>query len=151
MPDVFISHAKADLPLAEFLHRHMSQEGLSVYLASMSMQPGERWMPAIMENLQASTWVLCLASRAASESPWVMQEMGAAIGANKKLVPIVWDQPPESLPGWMRQYQAVNLGGVSQQEAKAAIGRIAETVKAEKQKGLFILGLLVAGLALFGK
>jgi len=150
MPDVFISHAQADLPLAEFLHRHMSQEGLSVYLASMSIQPGEQWMPAIMENLRASTWVLCLASRAVSASPWVMQEMGVAIGANKKLVPIVWDQPPESLPGWMRQYQAVNLG-VNQQEAKAAIGRIAETIKAEKQKGLFILGLLVAGLALFGK
>jgi len=151
MPDIFISHAQADLKFAEFLHRHMTQEGLSVYLATVSMQPGEHWMPAIMENLRSSTWVLCLASRSACASQWVMQEMGVAIGANKKLVPIVWDQSPEELPGWMSQYQAVNLGGGGQQEAMAAIGRIAETIKAEKQKGLFILGLLVAGLALFGK
>lgn len=41
--------------------------------------------------------------------------------------------------------------GVNQQEATVAIGRIAVTIKAEKQKGLFILGLLVAGLTLFGK
>ena len=151
MPDVFISHAQADLPFAEFLHRHMSQEGLSVYLASVSMQPGERWMPAIMQNLRSSTWVLCLASRAACASPWVMQEMGMAVGTNKKLVPIVWDQPPEALPGWMRQYQAVDLRGASHEAAIAAISRIAEAIKAENQRGLFILGLLVAGLALFGK
>ena len=78
MADVFISHAAADSHLAEFLHRHLTQEGLSVYLASVSMPPGERWMPHIMDNLRGSTWVLCLASRVACASPWVMQEMGAS-------------------------------------------------------------------------
>lgn len=151
MADVFISHAAADSPFAEFLYRHLTQEGLSVYLASVSMPPGERWMPHIMDNLRGSTWVLCLASRAACASPWVMQEMGAAVAGNKKLVPIIWDQPPEALPGWMRQYQAVNLAGQRQEDATAAIGRIADAIKAEKQKGLVILGLLVAGLLAFGK
>lgn len=151
MTDVFISHAQADLPLAEYLHRHLTQEGLSVYLASVSMAPGEKWMPAILSNLRSSTWVICLASRAACESHWVMQEMGVAIGANKKLVPFVWDIAPNALPGWMQQYQAVNLGGASQEEAKAAIMRVADTIKSEKQQGLAILGLLVAGLMLFGK
>lgn len=80
-----------------------------------------------------------------------MQEMGAAIVGNKKLIPIIWDQPADALPGWMKEFQAVNLAGTSQQEAVAAIGRIAEAIKAEKQKGLVILGLLVAGLVAFGK
>ena len=151
MADVFISHSAADLPLAEFLHRHLTQEGLSVYLASVSMPPGKRWMPHIMDNLRGSTWVLCLASRAACSSPWVMQEMGAAVAGNKKLVPIIWDQKPNALPGWMKQYQAVNLAGQGQVEARATIGRIAEAIKAEKQKGLVILGLLVAGLLALGK
>jgi len=151
MADVFISHASADFPLAEFLNRHLSQEGLSTYLASVSMPPGERWMPHIMDNLRNSTWVLCLASRSACTSPWVLQEMGAAIAGNKKLVPIIWDQPPDALPGWMKQYQAVNLAGQGQEEAKATIGRIADAIKAEKQKGLVILGLMVAGLLAFGK
>lgn len=149
--DIFISHAQADLPLAEYLHRHLTQEGLSVYLASVSMSPGERWKQSILDNLRSSTWVICLASRAACESRWVMQEMGVAIGANKKLVPFVWDMPPDALPGWMQQYQAVNLGSVSQEEAKIAIVRVADAIKSEKQKGLAILGLIVAGLMLFGK
>lgn len=151
MADVFISHAAADLPLAEFLHRHLTQEGLSVYLASVSMPPGERWMPHIINSLRNSTWVLCLASRAACASPWVLQEMGAAVSGNKKLVPIIWDQPPDSLPGWMKQYQAVNLAGRGQEEAMAEIGRIAESIKTEKQKGMLILGLIVAGLFAFAK
>lgn len=151
MADVFISHASVDLPLAEFLHRHLSQEGLTVYLASVSMPPGERWMSHIMDNLRNSTWVLCLASRSACASPWVMQEMGAAVVGKKKLVPVVWDQSPESLPGWMQQYQAVNLAASGQEEAMAAIGRIAEAIKAEKQKGMLILGLIAAGLMIFGK
>ncbi len=151
MADVFISHSQVDLPLAEFLHRHLKQEGLEVYLASVSMQPGERWMPHIMESLRGSTWVLCLASRTACASPWVMQEMGAAIVGNKKLIPIIWDQPAEALPGWMKQFQAVNLAGASQQDAVAAFGRIAETIKVEKQKGVVILGLLMAGLLAFGR
>lgn len=151
MADVFISHAANDLPLAEFLYRHLKEEGLSVYLASVSMPPGERWMPHIMNNLRSSKWVICLASRAACDSPWVLQEMGAAVSGNKKLVPIIWDQPAESLPGWMKQYQAVNLAGNGQEEAMAAIGRIAVAIKAEKQKGQLILGLIVAGLVVFGK
>ncbi len=80
-----------------------------------------------------------------------MQEMGAAVAGNKKLVPIIWDQQPDALPGWMRQYQAVNLAGQRQEEARATIGRIAEAIKAEKKKGLVILGLLVAGLLALGK
>ncbi len=151
MADVFISHAAADLPFAQFLHRHLTQEGLSVYLASVSMPPGERWMPHIMDNLRGATWVLCLASRAACSSPWVLQEMGAAVANNKKLIPIIWDQSSESLPGWMKQYQAVNLAGKSQGEAMASFVRISEHIKAEKQKGAMILGLLMAGLVVFAK
>ena len=149
--DVFISHAQADLPLAQFLHRHLSQEGLSAYLATVSMAPGEKWRQVILDNLRSSTWVICLASRAACESHWVMQEMGVAIGANKKLVPIVWDVAPHELPGWMREYQAVNLGGANQEEARAAIDRISETIKSEKQKGVVILGMIIAGLMVFGR
>lgn len=79
MAEVFISHAATDLPLAEVLHRHLTQEGLSVYLASVSMPPCKRWMPHIMDNLHGLTWLLCLASRAVCASTWMMQEIGAAV------------------------------------------------------------------------
>jgi len=149
MADVFVSHASSELRLANFLKRHLEAEGHSVYVAALDMQPGQKWMPAILDSLKSSPWVICLASRKACASAWVMQEMGAAIGANKKLVPIVWDQSPSELPAWMRQYQAVELGH-DEDTARDAIGRIADLIKADKQKGFLILGLLGLGLALFG-
>jgi TIR domain len=149
MVDVFISYSNADQQFAEFMHSHLTTEGFSVYLASLAVKPGEKWMPAILENLKSSQWVLCLTSRSACISPWVMQEMGVAIGANKKLVPIVWDQSPNELPAWMRQYQAVDLGH-NEATARAAIERIADLIKTDKQRGLLILGLLGAACLLFG-
>lgn|GEM_PF-3046113 len=109
----------------------------------MSLFPMRRPIP----NWQS----FCIASRAACESHWVMQEMGAAIGANKKLVPVVWDLLPEDLPGWRREFQAVNLRGASRDEAIAAFGRIADTIKTDKQKGIAIGGLLFAGLMILGR
>src|ERR1700680_1009066 len=146
MPDVFISHSSADRQFAEFLHRHLTSEGLSVFLAPISLLPGQRWPQEILNALAASTWVLFLASRAACASPWVQQELGAAIAKQKKLVPIVWDMPPSALPGWAGHIPAVNLAGASADQIQAQITAIAEQIKADKAKGLLIGGLLLAGL-----
>jgi len=151
MVDVFISHATEDAPFAEFLARHLQQEGLAVFLASASIPAGAKWMPNIVENLRQSKWVLCLASRAACRSPWVMQEMGVAIGANKRLVPIIWDIQRTMLPGWMQQFEPVNLAGASQQDVLASMSHIAASIKEEKRNAAVIGALLLAGLALFAR
>src|SRR5258708_26993541 len=107
MPDVFISHSSVDGEFANFLHRHLTGEGLTVFLASVSLAPGQRWPQEILNALNASNWVLFLASRTACASPWVQQELGAALMSQKKLVPIVWDMPPSQLPGWVGHIQAL--------------------------------------------
>lgn len=42
MTDVFISYSTADERIARFVHDHMSAEDLSVFLASVSLKPGDR-------------------------------------------------------------------------------------------------------------
>jgi hypothetical protein len=143
MADIFISHASDDQQFAEFMYRHLTAEGFSVYLATFAIKLGEKWKPNILENLKSSNWVLCLASRSACASPWVMQEMGFAIGTNKKLIPILWDQSPNELPAWMQEYQAVDLGR-SEATVRAAIECISASIKADKQNGFLIAGLLAA-------
>ncbi|EQD76625.1 TIR protein, partial [mine drainage metagenome] len=56
----------------------MTSEGLSVFLAPLSLSPGQQWPDAILKSLEASPWVLFLASRAACSSSWVQQEVGVA-------------------------------------------------------------------------
>jgi hypothetical protein len=152
MPDVFISHTSSDRTFAEFLHRHLTSEGLSAFLAPISLLPGQRWPQEILNALETSPWVLFLASRKACASPWVQQEVGAALAKQKKLIPIVWDMPPAQLPGWTGYIQAVDLAGASPEQIQAQMTAIAGQVKADKAKGFLIGGLLIAGLfALAGK
>jgi TIR domain len=151
MTDVFVSYSTADLRLAEFLQRHLQSEGLSVFLASTSLMPGQKWPQEILNALNNARWVLFLASRAACQSPWVQQELGVALARNKKLVPIVWDMAPRDLPGWVAHFQPVDLRGANADAARAAFSAIAEQVKADKRQGAIIAGLLLAGLFIAAK
>jgi hypothetical protein len=51
----------------------------------------------------------------------------------------------------MQQFGAEKLGGSAYQEAMAALRRVADTIGMEKAKGLSILGLVIAGLMIFGR
>lgn len=149
MVDVFISYSTSDEPTAQFMHRHLLAEGVSTFLASASLQPGQQWSPEVLTALRSSGCVLFLASRAACASPWVQQELGVAIGANKKLIPVIWNIQPSELPGWVAGYQALDLANHSAEQVQARVAAIAAQIKANKRVALLIGVLAVA--AVFAK
>lgn len=149
MTDVFISYSSEDKPFAEFLHRHFATEGLQVFMASVSLKPGEGWSKAILDNLRNAKWVFLLASRAACRSPYVQQEMGAAVIAQKKIIPLVWDMPPSELPGWIKEIQALDLQSMNIHQVQAYLSAYAGQIKNEKFWGGVVAGLLVVGGLLF--
>lgn len=151
MSDIFISYSTADENLAQFLAHHLRNEGMQVFLASASLQPGQSWPQEILSALRGSSWVLFLASRSACASPWVQQELGAALITQKRLVPIVWDMSPSNLPGWVQHHQALNLAGSSMGQVKAQMSAIADRIKSDKAQGLLVAGLAVAAVFLFSK
>jgi hypothetical protein len=150
MADICISYSTTDERIAQFMRQHLSDEGVQVFLASASLQPGQQWSQEILSALRSSSWVLFLASRAACSSPWVQQELGAALITQKKLVPIVWDMSPSDLPGWVKNYQALNLAGASMEQVKSQMTAIANGIKSDKTQGLVVVGLLVAALFALG-
>src|SRR5215213_336592 len=101
MPDCFISYSSNDQLLANFIHSELTRQNLSVFMASVSLRLGEDWTEAIKANLKASSWVILLASRAACQSAFVLQETGMALATDKRLIPILWDINPSELPGWV--------------------------------------------------
>jgi hypothetical protein len=146
MPDVFISYSSQDEQLAQFVYKHLTNEGLSVFLAFISLKSGDHWPTKIMENLRSATWIILLASRAACQSQFVQQELGGAIYGGKKIIPIVWDMSPSELPGWARNYHAVNLTGATMESLSNEMSKIAKDIKSEKNKGLLIVGAIILGL-----
>jgi len=148
--DIFISYSTKDERIARFLQQHLTNESMSVFLASASLQPGQLWSEEVLNALRTSSWVLFLASRVACSSAWVQQELGAALITKKTLVPIVWDMPLSQLPGWTAHYQALDFGRASLDEVKSQMTAIAQRIKANKVQGLLIAGLIVASLFAFG-
>jgi hypothetical protein len=146
MTDVFISHSSADEKLAVFIKEELAKHHVKAFLAKMDLRPGEEWTTAIWEELDAASWVIFLASKAACESPYVQQELGMALAKRKEIVPVVWDQDPSELPGWMNRYQAVDFRERSVIEMQDDLAAIAERIKDRKAQGYLVLGAIALGL-----
>lgn len=150
MPDCFISYASSDGQLAEFVRRELVGQGVSVFLAPVSIEPGAAWSEVIRNNLRASPWVIVLASHAAVGSAWVNQEIGAAHSGAKNIIPIVWDMPPSELPGWLGRYQAIDLRGGSLDQLQQHVRVIAGRISSDNMMGLVILGALLFAVVAVG-
>ena len=109
MADCFISYSGVDKELAEFVDKELKSHGITSFMASDSLQPGQNWQQEILENLKNSKWVVLLASRAACSSAFVNQEIGVALHDPKNLIPIVWDMDPSELPAWLKSVQAIDM------------------------------------------
>ena len=146
MPDVFIKSSTHDEELARVVHAHLVAQRLTGFLASISLTPGERWTPQIIEQLRASQWVFPLASRRALASQNVQLEVGGAIVGGKKLVPIMWDIQPSDLPRWISDFQGLNLTGVTLENISLQVAQLAGRIKQEKVKGQLAVSAIVAGV-----
>jgi hypothetical protein len=150
MPDCFISYASADVAFAKAIYDELTAHGVETFMAAVSLRPGVRWGNEIQEALSASKWVLFLASRAACASAYVQQEIGQALDGTRTLIPVVWDMEPRELPGWVNQFQALNIAGMTPLETREQILAIGARIKASKSQGAWIAVALLTALVLVG-
>ena len=152
MHEIFISYANDDEQIARFVQLHLSTEGVKAFLASTSVEPGEKWSNTVLAALKQSRIVVFLASAKACNSAYVQQELGIAIGDNKEVIPVIWNISPEQLPGWIQQLHTLDLRKANIAEAQAAIAAIATRLKEGKIMDLAkLVALILAGVAIFGK
>ena len=150
MADCFISFSSHDAKLADFVSKELASHGVSVFMASASLEPGQHWTNEILDNLRNSNWVIVMASKAACNSAYVNQEIGGALISSKNLIPIVWDMNPQELPGWLQDFQALDIRDSTVLELKQQIGAIADRIKQKKAVGWLIVGALVLALFTLG-
>jgi hypothetical protein len=151
MGKVFLSFSSQDDQLATFVAGELTNHGIAVFKAPLSIAPGESWSKAITENLRSSEWVVVLMSQRAASSKWVNQEIGAAHVGGKKLVPVVWDMEPSELPGWLRDYQAMDLRGKNWEQVRAEVLSIAKRIKSDDLTGLLLFAAVIGGLIYAGR
>ena len=143
MPTVFLSHASQDGDAARAVARHLRDVGdpdLTVWLELDALQPGQEWIPALEQALDASTHFLVLVGPSGVKR-WVERELRYALVRNTenpeyKLIPLLLgDATEQALPRFLRQYQAPRLPdwrnpdrAIIQQLAAAILAAPAERV-----------------------
>jgi hypothetical protein len=92
-PKVFISYAHSDKDWAEKFAEIMVNSGVDVWFDQFNVKAGEPLSEAIEKGLRESDIVVLLISPENINRPNLFFELGAALGMNKTVVPIV----PENL------------------------------------------------------
>lgn len=151
MADVFISYSTKDEGLAQFVRKNLEAQKLSVFIASLSLNAGERWTPKIISELKSSQWVVLLATKDALASASVQMEAGAAIFGDKKVVPIMWNVKPEEVPRWISDYQGIVLSDSTMENLGLQVAQLASKIKANKDMGFLVVAAIVAGIMIFGR
>jgi len=105
---VFISYSSKDLDLAAEMKGLIEALGVSVFLAEMSISPGELWSDRIRAALRESDAALLLLTPGSVERPWVMGEIGALWALDKPFVPAVM-YPPDELPEFITRRQCIDI------------------------------------------
>jgi hypothetical protein len=89
MAHVFISYAHSDRKIAQSIERGLRKANTDGWLDLKNIAGGEEWSPAIDNAVRKARALLLVLSPAASKSDWVTYEWIFALGAKKRVIPVL--------------------------------------------------------------
>jgi hypothetical protein len=139
---VFISYSHRDGTRARQVKRLLDQSGTEVFLAEITLDPGEELAARIVEAIKRSDLFVLLWSHHAKRSEWVPQEIGIARAAEIPMVPIILHKSAEPAPGFLRGLKYLPLYKDPTKSLAWLQKNVFERAQGKKQKdGLAWLGL----------
>ena len=121
---VFLSYREDEegKEYASALREELAILGINAIMASRSIRPGAVWAQTILEHLEASSALLCIASRGYTDSAWCQQEIGWAIGRSIPALWIRYDSTEQSV-GFLKDKQELRATNpVNEAEIARAVG-----------------------------
>lgn len=125
-----MDHAEADL-----IASALSATDLKVFFDKKSILPGQLWTEEILAALRSCDTLVFLLTSQSATSPYVQQELGAALITEKQIVPILWEKLYE-LPGWTKAFQWLDLREISVEQKLLALRPLVEVLVQRKQDRL---------------
>ena len=106
---VFISHSSKDKWIARQMARLIEELDVWTFLNEKDIEGGDAIHDAVRQSIQGCDELLVLMSEYSLNRPWVLIEIGAAWGLEKRVVPIVDKVAPDQMPDILYQQKAVDL------------------------------------------
>jgi hypothetical protein len=113
---VFVSHSTKDRWIARQIARLMEGVGYGVraFLDERDIQVGDSIPESIRQNIQDCNEFLVLLTKNSIDRPWVLIEISAAWGHNKRIIAIIDKVTPEEMPDIILPYKAVDLNDLDE-------------------------------------
>jgi predicted nucleotide-binding protein len=111
---VFVSYSNSDQEYAAGIFREMATSGMSVWTDN-ELMVGSDWATEIEDALEESDVVVILVSPNSVASEWVNFELGFALSAAKKVVPVLINDA--ELPGPLRSVSFIDARDMTPEEA----------------------------------
>ncbi len=127
MAQVFISYSSRNDQIAEDLHRRLTRAGVSTFLASESLRPGDLWKDTILDELRRSKVVMVIMSPDSVGSQAVMHEIGGSLFHGKKIIPILYKTTIDAIPEWIRDRQAISYNSIDEGQLEELVNQLIGT------------------------
>jgi hypothetical protein len=88
-PKVFISYSHSDKDWARRFAKTIADSGLDVWFDEFNIKPGQPLVEGLENGLRESDAVVFLINTENKTSPNVYFEIGAALGMNKTIIPVI--------------------------------------------------------------
>jgi len=135
----FISYSSKDMPIVEQIRKTLEASDIDVFVAEDSIKPGEILKDSIIKNIKESDMFVLLWSKNATDSDYVKQEIGAALGVNKLIVPFVLNKGIP-LPEFIRDIKYIpayeNIGKAFKTLQEIISGKAKEKQEIEKKENI---------------
>lgn len=130
MAKIFISYSRRDLEYVEKLTLSLQELGHTLYSDATILTPGQDWRRALDEALRSADVLVSVISRSSEGSPFVMTELGAALGYAREsgrmlVIPIILGDA--EIPAPIGSVQAI-MDAIGDPQATAA--KVASAVAA---------------------
>ena len=106
---VFISHSSKDKWIARQIARLIEELDVQTFLDEKDIEGGDRIPDSIRNSIQNCDELLVLMSQYSVDRPWVLIEIGAAWGLEKRVVPIIDKIAPGQMPDILVPQKAIDL------------------------------------------
>jgi nucleoside 2-deoxyribosyltransferase len=130
---VFISHSSKDRVFVEKIRNLLFHHANAQVFTADDLSAGERWETKLRNELSSADVVVALLSPHSVESSWVLQEIGAAWGLKKPIIPVVTARNVlDKMPLSFERAKVIELTDVeSPENAEKFLGAFEKSMAAE--------------------
>ena len=150
---VFVSHSMRahDLPLLRGVCDHLSQHGITYYLAERDWRFGERLPSRVESEIKRADCVLGFLTAEGHSADYVNQELGVAMAARKPVIPVL--EKGTDVSGFRPGFDYVELDRMAPQDCATRLSaRLSQVPATDTVRSAICWAVIAtAGLLFLGR